>query len=94
MFHVALEYLDFAAKLLEVYVTGKEEICFGHVSSTKEDNHLINMLKQGANAGMSLDMKYAKKYYSKIGTKLNELREGYEYDDHQSKQPNSDVTDK
>ena len=94
MFHDSPEYLDFAAKLLEKRITGTEEIRFGHVSLTKADNHLIDMLEKGANTGMSLDMKYAKKYYSKIGNKLNELREGYAYEDNQSNQHNSDVPDK
>ena len=43
LFHIALEYLDFAAKLLEGYVTGKEDLRFGHVSSTTNDNHLIKI---------------------------------------------------
>ena len=94
MFHDSPEYLDFAAKLLEKRITGTDEIRFGHVSSTKADDHVVKMLQDGANAGMSKDLKYATRYHSKIRNKLNELREGYAYEDNQSNQHNSDVPDK
>ena len=67
---IILEYLNFAAGLLEKYVKDRDGLYFGHILSTKKDNNLICQLRNGINAGMADTLKCAQKFCEKIDKKI------------------------